>query len=177
MHTVVRCMSPIKAAAWHKYQCRFEMSSTDELCITISSDVASCTNQELSGGNVHPVCTMRIPNQLLLEWNYTDNTITFVSKANDHIANEITTLRPTERLEKRLALLARKTKAKIQGASGRKYQEHLQSCTNVYVLEGEVLSAQDDIHEKELADEQAQQFREAAEHLRNEVDAILYSTS
>ena len=47
--------------------------------------MASCINQELSGGNVHPVCTMRIPNQLLLEWNYTDNTITFVSKANDHV--------------------------------------------------------------------------------------------
>ena len=71
---------------------------------------------------MHPVCTMKIPNQLLLEWNYTDNTITFVSKANDHIANEIITLKPTERLEKRLALLARKMKAKIQGASGRKYQ-------------------------------------------------------
>ena len=47
----------------------------------------------------------------------------------------------------------------------------MQSCTNVYILEGEVLSAQDAIHE-ELADEQAQQFREAAEHLRNEVDSI-----
>lgn len=146
------------------------MSSTDELCITISSDVASGTNQELSGGNVHSVCTMRIPNRLLLEWNYTDNTITFISKANDHIANKIITLRPTERLEKRLALLARKTKAKIQGALGRKYQEYLQSYTNVYVLE-EVLSAQDAIHEKELADKQAQQFRKA-EHLRNEVDSI-----
>ena len=71
-----------------------------------------------------------------------------------------------------MALLAREMKVKIQGASGRKYQELLQSCTTVYVLEGEVLSAQDAIHEKELANEEAQQFREATESLREEVDKI-----
>ena len=97
-----------------------------------------------------------IPNQLLLEWNRTDSSIWIVSKANDHIANEIITLKHTERLDKRLALLAREMKVKIQGASGRKYQELLQSCTTVYVLKGEVLSAQNAIHEKELANEEAQ---------------------
>lgn len=73
------------------------MSSNDELCITISSDGAyRGTYQQLAGVSGHPVCTMRISNQLLLEWNYTDNSITFVSKANDHIANEIITLKHTE---------------------------------------------------------------------------------
>ena len=75
---------------------------------------AQCGNyQQLSGGSGQPVCTMTIPNRLLLDWS----SITFVSKANDHIANEIITLK--HRLEKRLALLARKMKSKIQGASGR----------------------------------------------------------
>ena len=41
----------------------------------------------------------------------------------------------------------------------------------MFVLEGEVLSTQDAIHDMELANEQAQQFREAAECLR-EVDKL-----
>ena len=90
-------------------------------------------------------------------------------QGHDHIANEIIR---TEKLDKRLALLAREMKVKIQGASGRKYQELLQCCTTVYVQKGEVLSAQDTIHEKKLANEEAQQFREAAESLREEVDKI-----
>lgn len=71
-----------------------------------------------------------------------------------------------------LGSISYKNESKILGASGRKYQELLQGYTTVYVLEGEVLSALDAIHEKELANEQAQQFREAAESLKDEVDKI-----
>ena len=69
------------------------MCSLDELCIAISSTEAQCdTHQQFPGSSGQPVCTMTIPNQLLLEWNDTDQSITVVSKANDHIANEIIAL-------------------------------------------------------------------------------------
>lgn len=73
------------------------MCSLDELCITISSTEAQCdTHQQFLGSGGQPVCTMTIPNELLLERNDTDLSITFVSKANDHIANEIITLQHRE---------------------------------------------------------------------------------
>ena len=64
-------------------------SSLDEPCIAISPTEAQCdTHQQFPGSSGQPVCTITIPNQLLLEWNDTDRSITFVSKANNHIARD-----------------------------------------------------------------------------------------
>ena len=151
--------------------------SSSELYITVSStDAIRKSYQQLSSdslGEHEPICTIVIPNQLLLDWNTNDCGLSFVSKANDYIINEMITLKQVDRLEKRLGTLSRRVKSNYKAQKmGSKRNELLHKCTIVYILDGEVVSVSEIAQEKELANEQAQQFRQLAEGLREEVDSI-----
>lgn len=89
------------------------------------------------------------------------------------IANEIITLKQGDQLEKRLATLSRRVKSDYKAQKmGSKRKDLLYKRTTVYILDGEVVSVNEITQEKELVNEQAQQFQQLAESLRDEVDRI-----
>ena len=109
-----------------------------------STDTIRGSYQQLSSnsqGECKAICTIAIPHQLLLEWNTSDPGLSFVSKANDQITNEIITLKQVDRLEKRLATLSRRVKSDYRVQKmGSKRNELLHKCTTVYILDGEIVS-------------------------------------
>lgn len=147
--------------------------TSDDLYISVSSPDTLCkSSSRVSNEHGTPVCVLTIPNQLLLDWN-DSNTTTFVSKANDNIINEIVTLRQEKRLENILASHARSIKSRAKNLrSGSKRQELLQKYTHVSVMAGETISIQEVINDNHLAQEQAEQYRAAAENLTIEIDGL-----
>ena len=83
----------------------------------------------------------------------------------------ITLIRQCDRLESRFRTLCRKINSKAR-VYGRQRQELLQKSTTVYILEVKVVTLKEAIEGKEVANEEAQRFREMAEGLMYEVDRI-----
>ena len=144
----------------------------DDMYTSISSPDSICkSSSRVSNEHGTPVCVLTIPNQPLLDWNNSDTT--FVRKANDNIINEIVTLRQEKCLENVLTSHARTIKSRGKKMrSGSKRHELLQKYTHVLVMAGETISIQEVINENQLAQEQAEQYRAAAENLTKEIDGL-----